>query len=436
MAPDAWPLVSGDVVAADFYAPHHGALWSVLASRFDRGLPTGVVEMAGDLTAEQWKLLGGLSYVAELPEFCPATVNLRYYAGQVRSASIRRRLVSLGEWLTRAAKGEGEDAGREPDELGELAMKDLSEIAAPSVRAVTLADAWAEAEAERGKERRYSTGFPNLDALLDGGLGAGDAMVVGARPSMGKTALALSIASYVSRRVAVGIVSLEMRERRLADRILSLTSSVPHSAVRTGIRTREEQEALSGWSAALPNIHLWHEPGVPLARVSGQIRRWWAAGVRLVVVDYLTLIREPPAYRGESTSERVGRVMQGLKDLASQLGIALIVLSQLNREIDKRAPRVAKDSDGPWWERVTLPTDADLLWSTEVEGIADVILFPLRAERMNVKLRYEENIHQAAVLYVLKNRNGPTGFAPVRWLGTIASYRPLVDTSPAHRVAS
>lgn len=432
--PDRWPSIAPLVAEADFSRPEHGNLWRLLARRIASGQPIGVVEIAADVTPAALEACGGMAYVAELPAHCPSATNLGHYASQISEAAMRRRLLALSQQIAEAAERKGPLADLSASELVEQFHRDASEITdARTPFGSSLVDAFSahELELQQGS-RAIATGFGELDRILDGGFHLGDLSVIGARASMGKTALAIGITCNMAERgVPVGFLSLEMPTSKIAARAVSYLATVDHVAIRTGRRTTEQRETIGAWSPVLPELRVWRRPFATLAHVTAEIRHQvHHAGVRVVFLDYLTQLAEPPLHRGESTPEKWGRVVRVLKELAEQLGIHVCVLSQLSRESERRAETGRRtlhpDPSEPWFRQVALPLPSDLVWSSDVEAAADVILFPLRAEKMLDDSAFAND----ACVVVAKHRSGATGVAPARWHGSTASYRPFTSPAP------
>lgn len=418
--PGQFAEIAAHVSAADFYTPHHQTLYRMIADRVRSGRPVDLVLWVADTSVATWQLVGGAAYVAGLDAYCPSTANLRHYADAVRASSVQRQLLKLAADLVAGVEGGDLD----PAELAEQVARAATELAAPlSEPAIDVTQAFVEAERERAEGVLvWRTGYPELDRLLDGGLRARELVVVGARPSHGKTSLGISLALQVSEEGPPAcVISCEMRRPAIGDRAMALLARVPLGAIRTGHRTPEQGALLEDWSALETKTYVWHRAGASLTDVLAAIRHEWATKqARVFVVDFLTLIREPPAYRGEPEPLRFGRIAIELKRLALQLDVCVVLLSQLGRDYEKRA-RVAPAKGGgqrAWWTEIATPTPADLVWSGEVEQVADLIVFPIIAG----KTEHRGVPADSAVLLVAKNRNGETGAAPCRWHGPTAAF--------------
>lgn len=438
--PDTLLRLDGFLAPQDFYSPQHGALFAGLQRMSRDGEPIDSVTVARRVVLPAPDRVGGVAYVAELPEHCPSLANLGHYAKIVRDMAARRALIGVAQDLvTRGFEG-GVDVQAEL----ESAVGSLSALAHEEKRSDdgTLADAIASAEQARADELArpptdpgdvIATGFYELDQLLNGGLRPGDLCIIGGDPSMGKTSLAISIAlSAIVHRVPTGFFLLEGTDLELAHRLQSAASLVPLARFKrpvlrgTGgmpnrsLFSADDEAQVERWNAHLSKLPLvWRNgPGAKTGAIAAQIRRWRTVlRTRLVVVDYLQLVTHE---RAERRDLEVGKTVKALKALALELGLAVVLLSQLSRREDPPEKTRKLDPKAPWWDQVPLPRMSHLRESGEIEQAADVILFPVRAERVGLKL----DDPQEAVVVVAKNRNGACGVAPVRWHGATSSYRP------------
>lgn len=420
--------------AYDCSTPEHAALVRLLSERLAHGESLEVVDIVQTIARDQ-RRYGGAGYVASLPEHAPpAAIDLRALAARCRQRATRRMLGQIGEILTRASKGEevtlgGDALPDHPDALASAVALHLSRLAEPSARTEwTLAEAIDEAlqtrrrTRESGRQPTISTAVRELDSLLDGGLRAGELVVIAGRPGSGKTACALGLASEAAQAGArVGVVSLEMGAPELSDRLLARASRVPLSAIRRG--EVDDEPVMNDWRDEVSSwrIRISAPSSITPAGIVTTARRWAARGLDLLVIDYLQLVRH---VRAERHDLAVGATATLCKQLARDLQIPVILLSQLNRGVEQRSSGpVAADEEGAWWDLVELPRLSDLRDSGQIEQDADMVLFPLQAELLGVDLQ------GAACLVVAKNRNGRVGVAPLRWDGPTASYRAVSGRS-------
>lgn len=418
------------IAAEDFFRPEHGRLYVLLQQMLADRTPIDLVTVARRISSEGGAdLVGGLAYVAELPEHCPSTANLAHYAELVRSASLRRRLAAACVDAANAAYDDSED----PIAVANGLVQQLLELTRSGRRSqpVRLEAAVQKAEDQRWDQQhqaapaRVTTGFRgvsySIDTHLGGGFKPGQLVVIAGATSMGKTGLAIPMASAAARSGRPGLyVTCEMDEPDISTRIRAFRSTVPTRAIE-GDRTDEEERLLEYHNADHDDLWIWHRPGVTLAELRAEALRLWASGqLHWLMVDYLQIMGHPMT-KGETRAAAIGHTVIGLKTLAGELGIPVVVLSQLNREFDRRPPPRGGGQPVVWTDAVQLPQLSDLAESGAIEHGADVVLFPANAERYGVP----PGPGGGGVVIIGKQRNGPRGMVPVIWDGACACYRPL-----------
>lgn len=434
VAAEAVVLVKAD----DLHRPEHRSLLRLIGTRIAAGQGVSLTDVAGDVAAAgNGKQFGGLGYLAELPEHCPSPrFDLVALARRVRSRAVARELAVVAEALAKVAAGhaatlDGEVLPEDPETAAVEVSQHLAQLGQPGERHDWAIGESLDAAVERRIEARTNerlrpqrTGNRDLDDLLDGGLRRGELIIVAGRPGHGKTAFAMGLASDAAEAGArVGVVSLEMKHDELSDRILSRATGLPLGLIRSGrVDEREDvvewREVIRGW-----DLRIADPTGVDVTAIATQARRWSARGLDLLVIDYLQMVRHGRADRHDLA---VGRTATACKELARSLQIPVVLLSQLNREVEKRRTGKAKDTDDgqlvDWWETVSLPRASDLRDSGQIEQDADLIVFPVRASEFG-----HESQQQAGIV-VAKNRNGRTGVVPALWDGATASYSSVHNT--------
>lgn len=419
----------------DLNSPHHQLLLDLLGERLSRSLPIDLPSLVDAVLTQGDQRFGGAGYVASLSDHAPSTeVNLPALCSRIRARSTLRILGEVGQALVSAAQGEaatlgGEALPDEPEAIASNAGRHLLALADPARENESsigqAADDAAEERAARkasGRPMAIGTGHQQLDDLLDGGLRMGELIVVAGRPGSGKTAFGLGVAADLAARGwRVGIVSLEMSREELGDRVLARTSGISLGRIRRG--TVDDDEEILGWRKALRGwrMQVSAPSSATPSAIHAKARHWKARGLSLLVVDYLQLVKHD---RQDRHDLAVGSTATSLKVLARDLGIPVLLLSQLNRESEKRqGPPVKRKAmeqqREAWWEEVALPQLSDLRDSGQIEQDADVVLFPLRAAMMGV------DNETAAAVYVAKNRNGRTGCVGANWHASTASYLAL-----------
>lgn len=409
--------------STDFYRPAHQIIYEALCELAQQGEPLDAINLNDALVKKGESMrVGGAPYLHTLTEAIPIAANAGYYAKIVSDRAVLRRLVEVG---TRIAQFGYEGQG-EVDDLVDAARASVMEMATSStdhhgdLEHILDRDAWEELidEMERGsdsRESRVPTGFADLDALLGGGFERGQLIVVGARPSLGKSTVALDMSrGAVKAGHHTAFFGLEMTNKELRLRWLAAEAKVPLHSLRAGgdmldddmwsriakVRAQREEEG----------HHLWvADRCTTVAQIRANARRYRARTGRLdmVVVDYLQLI--PSGADAESRQVAVSEASRALKIMAKELEVAVVALSQLNRKSEDRQDRK--------------PQMSDLRESGAVEQDADVIV-----------LLYREDVHDKesprageADLLVVKHRNGPTAEVTVAFQG---HYSRFVDMAP------
>jgi replicative DNA helicase len=327
------------------------------------------------------------SYVTGLDVFFPGQTNLGYYVTQVREASRKRKLSAL---LRRVGDElEGKDTANVVSQLesglAEITQVSESKLAKLSDFLHETVDEIERLYSSKGEISGVPTGFDRLDNIT-GGFQSGDLIIIGARPSVGKTALALSMVARIvlRHRVAAGMFSCEMSRKLVGLRLLSSKARISLKAIRNGMLQPADFRKITAAAGDWYEAPLWLDdtPNISLAALKSRARTMARRGARIVFVDYLTLVQH-----GESSMprhERVGEVSKSLKNLARELDIPIVALSQVRRDTEGRMPQLS-----------------DLRQSGEIEEDADMVIF-LDRERSG------DNIREARC-EVAKSRNSETG---------------------------
>jgi replicative DNA helicase len=363
------------------------------------GNPIDAVSLSNYLS-EQKRLeqAGGISYLGELSGSAPSSANAGHYASIVYDKAALRGLIEAGSIIVELGYNEKEDIESVMDKAEK---KVFTVTQSPkgnrfvSMKEV-MPDVWntiEQLQSEEGKQRGVSTGFKGLDKKLSG-LQKSDLVILAARPSVGKTSLALDIArkSALENGVKVGIFSLEMNAQSLVDRMLSAESNVDSWKMRTGAKlTPDEydriQEAM-GRLAAAP-IYIDDQAGNSILNMRSTARRLKREnGLDLIIVDYLQLMTTNRHY--DSVVNQVSEISRSLKGLARELEVPVLTLSQLSRAVEQRGGK---------------PRLSDLRDSGAIEQDADVVMFIHREDRY----KDESERTNIAEILIEKHRNGPTG---------------------------
>ncbi|HVV39156.1 MAG TPA: replicative DNA helicase [Candidatus Paceibacterota bacterium] len=393
---------STDILSADaFYSEKHRIIYRAMLGLWSKNEPIDIESLRGALADQkQLESIGGAAYLADLVSDVPAASNARHYAAQVQKKYMLRNLIDAGEYIAELGFDEGEDL----DQTLDKAEKKVYEVTStPTLSKFTslresLADAWARLEhlhEHRDELRGVRTGFKDLDNML-AGLQKSDLIILAARPSVGKTSLALDIArqSATLYKTPVGIFSLEMSAQQLIDRMVAAEARVNSWSLRTGHITDQEdftriRDAYDRLSQA--PIFIDDQPGSNILKMRAVARRMKREhGLGLLIVDYLQLMVPTGARATDSLVQQVTEISRSLKTLARELDVPVLALSQLSRAVEQRGGK---------------PRLSDLRDSGSIEQDADVVMFIHREDKQN---RETEKTNIAEIL-IEKHRNGPVG---------------------------
>lgn len=406
--PEALDKVASFLRPEDFYRDDHRIIYEgLLQLASEEGVPADFITLCDELERiGKLEDVGGASYITSLINGVPTSGNVEYYGHIVERTAILRRLIAVAGKIAaiayECAEADVSGALSQSEKLiFELSQRyllgsrsDVSMEELMTLYMTILEDRYNN----RGRIVGIDTGYPDLNRLL-GGFQRSDLIILAARPSMGKTALALNFAGNAARRKRkVGFFSLEMSKEQLAQRFLATASKVEQQRLRTGWIEDSDWEPLVEASDRLAELGIWIDdtPGISLMQMRSLARQWvLERGVELIIVDYLQLMTLGDSGKYESKYENrvqeVGAISRGLKMLARELKIPVIALSQLSRAVESR--------------QVKTPQMSDLRESGNLEQDADVIMFIYREEVYNEQTE-RKNI---ADIILAKQRNGPTG---------------------------
>ncbi len=421
----AWDRM-GDVVAeADFYRYEHRLIFSAIQALVSSNRPADVITVFEHLQSMgKADEVGGLAQLNALAQFVPSASNIRRYAEIVRERSILRRLVSVSDEIaTSAFNPQGKPVASVLDEaeqkifnIGEEGARMRQGFQSMENLVIELLDRVEEMSLHPSDITGVPTGFHDFDRMTSG-LQSGDLVILAARPSMGKTALAINIAENVAIRegLPVAIFSMEMGAAQLAIRIVGSIGRIDQSRLRTGKLQDEEWPRLSESVERLREISLFIDetPGLTVSELRASARRLArrCGKLGLIVVDYLQLMSGSGSGDGENRATELGEISRGLKMLAKELQCPVIALSQLNRSVEQRNDK--------------RPMMSDLRESGAIEQDADVIMFIYRDDYYN-KDSKEPGV---AEVIIAKQRNGPTGTVKLAFLKPITKFESLASGS-------
>ncbi len=390
-----------DVINPDsFYVEKHKIIFKAMLDLSLKNEPIDMLSLSTKLDEQKMlDRIGGNQYLAEIVNVVPSSTNVKHYAEIVQKKFVLRSLIEAADYVSELGFEEGDD--HMTDILDMAEKKIFSVISSPkSQKYINLKDALPEAweRLERLHEhkdalRGLSTGFRDLDNNLSG-LQKSDLIIIAARPSIGKTTLALDIArmASINHDKSVLIFSLEMSSQQLVDRMLSAQSRVNAWNLRTGHLSSDRdfsqlRDSLDKLAKA--KIYIDDQPGNSIVRMKALARRLKAEkGLDLIVVDYLQLMTTSKNY--DSMVNQVTEISRSLKSLAKELNVPVLALSQLSRAVESRGGK---------------PRLSDLRDSGSIEQDADVVMF-IHREDMGKDASEKTNI---AEILIEKHRNGPTG---------------------------
>jgi len=412
---DAIVKVVDSIKAEDFYKGTHQDIYQVMADLYEKSEPIDILSVSAKLK-ERNRLedIGGSAYLSALINTVPTATHIANYARIVRQKKILRDLISASEEIGLSAFDETEDVDILLDKAEKtvfgIGQRSLTQTFVP-VKDI-LADTFErldELSKYAGKLRGVSTGFTDLDKIL-GGLQKSDLVILAARPSMGKTSLALDIARNVAvlENQPVGLFSLEMSKDQLADRLLASLANINLWNMRNGKLVGDDYSRLQHAMGSLSDSPLYIDDAgsVNILQIRAMARRLQAnKGLSLIVIDYLQLME--PMNKFASPVQQVTENSRALKMLAKELNVPVLVLSQLSRAVEQRTPAIPKLSD--------------LRESGAIEQDADVVMMIYREDK------YTENSLNPNVAKVIigKHRNGPTGDVDLYFDENRVSFRNL-----------
>ena len=420
----AWDRVGDLLHEGDFYRFEHRMVFSAIGALINASKPADEItvfeQLLGQGKADE---IGGLGYLNALAQYVPSAGNIRRYAEIVRERSILRKLVSASDEISTAAFNPmGRPVATILDEseqrifnIGEEGARNRQGFQAMDTLVVALLDRVQEMADNPNDVTGVPTGFYDLDRMT-AGFQAGDLIVLAARPSMGKTALAINIAEHVALNegLPVAVFSMEMGAAQLAVRIVGSIGRIDQSHLRTGKLTDEEWPRLTEAIEKLRTIslHIDESAGLTSSELRANARRLsrQCGKLGLIVVDYLQLMSGSSSSEGENRATELGEISRGLKMLAKELQCPVMALSQLNRSVESRPDK--------------RPMMSDLRESGAIEQDADIIMFIYRDEYYTKDACKEPGV---AEIIIAKQRNGPTGVVKLAFLKPITKFESLAS---------
>jgi len=401
LRPDAINEIVDTIMPQAFYARKHGIIYKTMLELMGKATAIDLLSLSSKLREQNLlEDIGGNTYLTEIVNVVPSSANIKHYADIVQKKFMMRNLIEASEHICNL----GFEEASELDEILDKAEKKIYEVTnySSNHKYIELKDILGEAwerldklHHSKDEMRGVPTGFKELDTLLSG-LQKSDLIILAARPSMGKTSLALDIArqSAVIHNIPVCIFSLEMSSQQLVDRMLAAESRVNAWQLRTGKLSADTEfdkirDALDKLSKA--PIFIDDQPGNNILKMRSVCRRLKSEkGLGLIVVDYLQLMLTGMRSGSDSFYQQVTEISRTLKNLAREMNVPVLALSQLSRAVEQRGGK---------------PRLSDLRDSGSIEQDADVVMFIHREDK------YNENSGKPNIAEILveKHRNGPTG---------------------------
>ena len=396
---DALVKVADVVTDSDFYDPRHQYIFQAIIALFEARKPIDVLTLSNQLRENgQLEQVGGSSYLTDLTNMVPTASHAAHYAEIVSQKATRRRLIKASEEINRLGYQEDkpltgllETAEQQLFSVSQKFVKqDLTSVEAILSESFDRLD---DLHRDKSALRGVPTGFKSMDNVL-AGLQPSDLIILAARPSMGKSTLAMNIAHNVATKgnQAVLVFSLEMSKEQLVDRLLAAEAGIDAWNIRTGNLSDQDFEKLGQAMGTLSEAQIFIDdtPGISVLEMRTKARReQHQRPLGLIVVDYLQLMTGSVT-SGDNRVQEISEISRGLKALARELNVPVIALSQLSRSVESRSPQI--------------PQLADLRESGSIEQDADVVMFIYREDYYNP----ETDRQHITDLLIKKHRNGPT----------------------------
>lgn len=383
----------------DFYRETHTWVYEAQLDCYNRREPPDLVTVAAELDRRgRLETVGGAVYLSSLVDAVPTPVHVEYYGHIVERCAVLRRLITAGGEIAAIGYEASDDVddslSRAEELIFAISQRRVTRDFVP-IRDVTSEyfDRLSRLRATHSGVIGVPTGLRDMDELL-GGLQPSDLVVLAARPSAGKSSLALTIAHNAARLgSAVGIFTLEMSREQLVQRFIAMETNVESHRLREGRLDDDEFQLVSeamGRLSEMP-IYIDDSPGITVSELRSKARRLHTeAEVEVVVIDYLQLMT---GRRSENRVQEISEITRGLKALARELNVPVLALSQLSRSVEHRTPHI--------------PILADLRESGSIEQDSDVVMFIYREAMYDAEI--EEKKKHIAEIHIAKHRNGPIG---------------------------
>lgn len=398
----------------DFYREDNKAIYGAILNLYDKGEPIDVITLKAELiSVGKFDLVGGLEYIASLPDMAPTSANIDKYIKIVEEKSMLRSLIQTANQIIAL----GYDPTQEVETIMDQAEKKIFDVMQKknqkgyaSIKDI-LVDTFSGLEKLYNQKQHITgvaTGFTDLD-YKTAGLHESDLVLIAARPAMGKSAFALNIAANAAVRgkIPVAIFSLEMSKEQMVNRILCSEAMVDSNKIRTGKIDDEDWMKLAGALGPLSEsgIYIDDTPGISIMEIRAKCRKMkLEKNIGLVVIDYLQLVQGSSSKRAGSREQEISEISRSLKILAKEINVPVIALSQLSRAPEQRPDH--------------RPMLSDLRESGAIEQDADIVMFLYRDDYYNE----DSEKKNVAEVIIAKHRSGSTGTVELLWLGNYTKF--------------
>jgi replicative DNA helicase len=397
-----------EIQSTHFHIPAHGTIYAVLLEMYDANKPIDVITLTQVLRDRHLlDQIGGPAFVSDLFTFLPTAANAKYYLEIVEEKHTLREIIRICTEYASRSYDEQEDVAGLLDavetKIFEVAKERYKDKTVSMKEQVMVAiHAIEELYSNRGGLTGFSTGFAALDKMTDG-LHRAEMVIIAARPSMGKTALAMNIAEHVAieQKMAVAVFSLEMSAQQLVQRLLCSRARVNLEQVRNGFLAERDFPALTAAASKLAESKIFIDDtaGLSILELRAKARRLKSQhNIEAIFIDYLQLLRSTSRRAQDNRQLEIAEISSGLKALAKELNIPIVVLAQLNRNPEGRTG----DAKGR-------PRLSDLRESGSIEQDADVVGLLVREEYYADSDEEKKEAEGKATLIIAKQRNGPVG---------------------------
>ena len=411
---DAVILAIETLKEGDFYREDNKAIYSAMLNLYNRAEPIDIITVKEELISiGKFEAVGGIEYLAELPEKVPTTANVDKYIKIVEEKAILRSLIKVSNEIITLGYDQTQEVETIMDEAEKKVfnvMQNRNQKGYTHIKDI-LIDAFAELEQLYNNKQQVTgvpTGFIELDYKTSG-LHDSELIILAARPAMGKSAFALNIATHAALRAntPVAIFSLEMSKEQMTNRILCSEAMIDSNKLRTGKIEEDDWvklvETLGPLSEA--EIYIDDTPGISITEIRAKCRKLkLEKNIGMVIIDYLQLVQGTGNKRVGSREQEISEISRSLKILAKEINVPVIALSQLSRAAEQRPDH--------------RPLLSDLRESGSIEQDADIVTFLYRDDYYNPD---SENKNIAEVI-IAKNRSGSTGTVELLWLGSYTKF--------------